>query len=146
MKLVWAQKIRQWFSLFFQSLQKTIVWLKLLFLNLDSVALQLMDSQAGLGLSLSEACRSIANYKRFLFLHYLHSDLKLVPTQSIDEVLHCHLAFADRYDRDCVWLFGHIVIHDTNYDPASEIDQKKLADSYALTQNLFLQAFGIEMV
>lgn len=77
-------------------------------LDLEAIAYQLMQ----LGWSHQQTSRAIQRYRMFLFLVYLHPNTRLIPTQEVDRVWHCHILHTRKYRQDCQMLFGRFIDHE----------------------------------
>lgn len=78
---------------------------------------------------------SLHVYQGLLFLLYKYPELRVVPTQEVDDLLHAH--FADpNYSEDCQKLFNSDLVH----NPADERTNQFYFQS---TKVLFEHEFGV---
>ncbi len=81
-------------------------------LDLEPVVYKLMHPDPGeSGLTLAEADRDVAIYRRFLKLCVLRSGASIVPTQAIDRVWHAHMLDTAKYRADCELVLGRFLDH-----------------------------------
>ncbi len=111
---------------------------KLKELDLETIAYQLMQS----GWTCEQTRCAIRRYKLFLSLVHLHPHTRLVPTQDIDRVWHCHILHTRKYRQDCQMLFGRFIDHEPDLPLCGEVDQLSLDTAFAKTQALLFQYFG----
>jgi len=82
----------------------------------------------------------VKEYKRFLLLHKLFPEQRLVPSLHVDEAWHAHILFTHKYARECLQLFGHFLHHDPS---TSEEEIVSDADTYTdVVLKLYETAFG----
>ncbi len=81
-------------------------------------------------------------YRRFLALRLAHPDAEIVPCKIVDEMWHRHILDTAAYREDCDAIFGHFVDHFPYFGMRDEQDAQDLTDAYALTLDLYADAFG----
>jgi hypothetical protein len=101
------------------------------------IAYKLIDHETGEGWTIEQATEAIEQYRRFLLLHYLYPDRRLVPTRNVDIVWHHHILDTSQYQKDCLEVFGHFLHH---YPYAAINDDDKQASSAALAETRELWA------
>ncbi|MCL1474710.1 glycine-rich domain-containing protein [Argonema antarcticum] len=108
------------------------------------IAAHLMHPTKGFGWTYEQATSAIMRYIMFLLLAYLHPQITLVPTSTIDIVWHHHILHNTvKYVEDCEMWFGRVFNH--CYDPAElwgKTDRENPDTAFAQTQALFEQYFG----
>ncbi|MEG4532381.1 glycine-rich domain-containing protein-like [Microcoleus sp. D2_18a_D3] len=108
------------------------------------IAAHLMHPTKGFGWTYEQTTSAIMRYIMFLLLAYLHPQITLVPTSTIDIVWHQHILHNTvKYVEDCEMWFGRVFNH--CYDPAElwgKTDRENPDTAFAQTQALFEQYFG----
>jgi hypothetical protein len=117
------------------SAQSLVCMEKLKALNLSPIAAYLINPQNGYGWHQRQTFRAIRRYKTFLFVSYLYPNMRLVPTQDVDRVWHCHLLHTRKYRGDCELLFGYFIDHEPESGVWGEANQT-LDTAFAQTQAL----------
>jgi arginyl-tRNA--protein-N-Asp/Glu arginylyltransferase len=79
---------------------------------------------------------SLQLYQGLLFLLYKYPDLRAVPTQDIDDLLHTHLSDPD-YSEDCYKLFNNYIVH------SSATDELVNQFNFQFTKVLFEREFNV---
>lgn len=87
-----------------------------------------------------------ANYRRFLALHLMHPLATLVPNKILDEYWHQHILDTRKYDADCESVFGFFLHHDPYFGIEGEEDRQLNLEAFAITQQLWEEAFGIQLL
>lgn len=82
-------------------------------------------------------------YVMFLFLVYLHPNIKIVPTPTVDEVWHYHILDTTKYKSDCQRLFGRFLHHFPYFSLGKENDRKDLDRVFA--ESLSFHHFGSDI-
>ncbi|AFY55275.1 Protein of unknown function (DUF1399) [Rivularia sp. PCC 7116] len=118
---------------------------KLQQLDLKAIAYQLMDSDEGEKWTYEQTNRAIYHYSAFLCLIHLYPKHKLVPTQEIDKVWHCHILDTMKYAQDCEMLFGRFIHHFPYFGKRGKADRNNLYAAFTETKTLFQKHFGIEL-
>lgn len=118
---------------------------KLKNLNWEPIAYKLMYPESGQGWTKEQTGRAIALYIMFLALKHQHPQVAIVPSQEIDRVWHTHILDTQKYAQDCQQVFGCVLHHFPYFGLRSEEDKQNLHTSFASTQSLFLEHFGIPM-
>jgi hypothetical protein len=75
-------------------------------LDLEPIMVKLMDQEEGQGWSLELTKAMIDEYKKFLFLMYVHPNANLVPNHNLDTVWHQHALDTLYYRKDCEAVFS----------------------------------------
>lgn len=83
----------------------------------------------------------LTSYRHFLQLIALHPDAIIVPTEEIDEVWHQHILDTERYQPDCVRIFGYPIHHYPYFGIHDAVDQANLQIAYAETASLYRRHF-----
>ena len=112
---------------------------KLKELDLEPIAHQLMQD----GWTRQQATWAISRYLMFLFLVYLHPQMRLVPTQEIDRVWHYHILHTRKYFQDCQLLFGRFIHHEPDSLQGRQGDQRSSDATFAESQALFEYYFPL---
>lgn len=118
---------------------------KVRFLDLGSVAYQLMHSNTGPRWTEAKTVAAIARYLAFLYLIDSYPHLQLVPTQEIDQVWHQHILDTSKYAEDCQMLFGRMIHHFPFLGTRGEVDRYNLQQAYVLTQVLLRRHFAADI-
>jgi|GEM_PF-1421545 len=98
------------------------------------------------GWTRQEVNNALIQYAIFLLLIYLHPGCRLVPTQRIDVVWHCHLEDTFKYSQDCWVLFGRFIHHFPYFGLRGEADRQELEDAFAKTKDLLLPYLGDDVL
>ncbi|MBE9224120.1 MULTISPECIES: glycine-rich domain-containing protein [Aerosakkonemataceae] len=114
-------------------------------INLEALALRLMNPKTGFGWSHQQTLRAIARYFMFLFLMYLYPSGVIIPTKEIDRVWHTHIIDTRRYEADCLMLFGYFLHHDVCGNE-TEAEEQALDSAFTETVKLFENHFGAEIL
>jgi len=113
-------------------------------LDLAPIAYQLKHSDATREWNEVQIQRAIAQYRQFLYLVVLYPERTLVPTETIDQVWHCHILDTMKYAQDCEQIFGYFVHHFPYFGVRGERDRRNWQDGVQQTQALFEEHFGID--
>ncbi|MEO0469018.1 MAG: glycine-rich domain-containing protein-like [Bacteroidota bacterium] len=83
-------------------------------------------------------------YKAFLSLaHKYKGKKRIIPTEEIDAMWHCHILHTQKYHQDCLQAFGEMIHH---YPGDEEImTEAEQQQSFSQTQRLFKEEFGINL-
>lgn len=115
-------------------------------LDLEPIAVKLMDPEDGKGWSLEKALAMVGEYRKFLFLvgaaMQAEDSDPVVPWGGVDEVWHVHILDTEKYQHDCEQLFGRFLHHFPYYGMRGEDDRKNLVDSARQTLEKVLMHFG----
>ena len=114
-------------------------------LDLGPIAYKLTHPESGNGWSQERVNSALLRYMRFLCLISLYPNMAFVPTKEIDRVWHHHVLDTGKYARDCQMLFGNFLHHFPYFGLRGESDRLALQTTFARTQELFEQHFGIPM-
>ncbi len=79
--------------------------------------------------------RAVEEYRRFLALCKENPQLKVCPSESVDEVWHLHILDTARYQSDCAQYFGYFLHHEPCLNGNAEVDKEN-------TIRLYSEAFG----
>jgi hypothetical protein len=118
--------VTETFAIFLQKAQ---------YLDLSTIATQLMKSSTGPNWTKTQTVKAIAQYLTFLYLADCYPHLQLVPSSEIDQVWHYHMLDTRKYGEDCQMLFGHIH-HFPDWGSRGAQNQYDQSKAYALTQVL----------
>lgn len=83
-------------------------------------------------------------YRRFLALVTRYGDRTICPTGPIDAFWHAHILDTHAYERDCAFLFGHILHHYPYFGMRGPDDRQDLERAFEDTVDLFIRHFGID--
>ena len=83
-------------------------------LNLECVRHKLMDPRSEYRLSQVEAEESIADYRLFLQEVLDTPGVKHHPLGKADLAWHAHILHMERYEADCLSIFGYVLVHRPN--------------------------------
>ncbi len=113
---------------------------KLQTLDWQTIRHHLLNSDEGRDFTTAQAARAIWQYGLFLFLARQYPDIRLVPTEEIDAVLHAHIATDRQYQDDCQSLFGGFVHHSAGL--GTQGDRAEWLETFDHTKQLFEKMFG----
>ncbi|MDR3016945.1 MAG: glycine-rich domain-containing protein-like [Delftia acidovorans] len=87
---------------------------------------------------------AIRYYKNFLWINrkYYQSYDHIPPSSEIDEIWHHHILDTEKYFKDCYNIFGHYFHHYPYFGMRGPEDNKKMHDSFKITQDLHFKEFG----
>jgi hypothetical protein len=114
---------------------------KLNLVDFGSTAFKLMKPNEGEGWTLAQTTEAIEEYRRFLLLHYLYPDRRLVPSRIVDIVWHHHVLDTEKYQKDCLEVFGYFLHHypffGTSDGEARQASEAAFADTCQLLERHF---------
>jgi hypothetical protein len=113
---------------------------KLQTLDWQTIRYHLLNSDEGRDFTPAQAARAIWKYGLFLFLAKQYPNMRLVPTEEIDAVLHAHIATDRQYQDDCQTLFGGAVHHSAELGTRG--DRAEWLEAFDRTKQLFEKTFG----
>lgn len=119
---------------------------KLEALDLDPIKVKLMDAEEGEGWTREQADASATAYKQYLFIGAKYGKNAIVPTKLVDKVWHYHILDTSKYAEDCQEIFGQFVHHFPYFGMRGEEDAANLKSSFAETQDLFVENFGVSQL
>ncbi|MBD2776442.1 hypothetical protein [Iningainema tapete] len=108
----------------------------------QSIFLRLIRSEEGKKFTLTQNVLAIRRYGLFLFLLQKYPNLKMVPNQEIDAVLHAHMADSHQFQEDCQNLFSVCFTHVPEVGLRGEVERQEWLLAFAHTQTLLEQNFG----
>lgn len=114
---------------------------KLKLINWEPIFLRLMSDSEGEKMTFTEAIAAIWRYAFFLFLIQEYPNLKMVPNQEIDAVLHAHLADNLQFSQDCQNLFNRKLEHVSEFG-LKQAERSEWLLTFTRTQALFESHFG----
>ncbi|PSB56463.1 glycine-rich domain-containing protein [Chamaesiphon polymorphus] len=79
--------------------------------DFGTLAHQLTDPNNGEGWTLECATNAIEQYRKFLVLIYLYPDRTIVPSRTVDLVWHQAILDTQKYEKDCLEIFGRFIHH-----------------------------------
>lgn len=87
---------------------------------------------------------AIRYYKNFLWINrkYYRSYDHIPPSSEIDEIWHHHILDTEKYFKDCYNIFGHYFHHYPYFGMRGPEDNKRMHDSFNVTQDLHFKEFG----
>jgi hypothetical protein len=95
---------------------------------------------SGKNWSSSKAAFAITEYRRFLKLNCKYIESRIVPSQMVDEVWHCHILDTRKYEADCKNIFGHFLHH---YPYFGVLGDEEVRDAaFTVTSELYKIEFG----
>jgi hypothetical protein len=110
-------------------------------IELSEVEHFLTEYEAGPQLLPRYVAKAIELYRMFLALKSIHWEQRLVPSEPVDEVWHCHILMTQKYRDDCQFLFGMYLDHDPLYGTRSWEERiqynKDTRTTYSLMQKHF---------
>jgi hypothetical protein len=114
---------------------------RLMEVDFGPISFKLTHPSEGMNLSEREVAESIEQYRRFLFLYYLHPERLMVPFKEVDLIWHTHILDTAKYREDCEYLFGRFLDHWPYFGMIDEADQAALEQAFAETQALYDEYF-----
>jgi hypothetical protein len=111
-------------------------------LNLDCIKVKLIDKNGDTKWSLEQANEVEKWYKRYLFLAKKYPEKNLVPTRYIDIFWHQHILDTQKYNADCIVIFGYFLHHFPYSGMNGEEDYKNHEKSSLETLDLYQKYFG----
>lgn len=81
-------------------------------------------------------------YRNYLWLCRKYSDLKLPPSDEIDEFWHNHILDTKRYRQDCRYIFGKYFDHYPYFGIDKNSTVSDLNTAFEQMQKLYRQEFG----
>ena len=85
-------------------------------------------------------------YRRFLALNVLYPDQTLAVNRMLDEYWHNHILDTRKYAMDCGQIFGSLLHHYPYFGLPGEPDEGQNVPAFAVTQQIWLEAFGVPLV
>ncbi|NEP57059.1 MAG: hypothetical protein F6K31_08545 [Symploca sp. SIO2G7] len=102
----------------------------------------LLSSDESREFTFAQAVLAILRYQLFLFLVRKYPQMRMVPSQEIDAVLHAHIATAQNYQEECQYLFDASLVHSPGLGTRGEADRQEWLLAFAQTRKLFEHNFG----
>jgi hypothetical protein len=87
-----------------------------------------------------------ANYRLLLALNLLYPSEHLVVNKILDDYWHQHILDTRKYAEDCQQIFGYFLHHYPYFGIEGEDDKQQNREAFALTQQLWEDAFGSSMI
>src|SRR5258708_17888782 len=87
-----------------------------------------------------------ASYRRLLALNVLYPSEQIVVNKILDDYWHQHILDTRKYAEDCQTIFGYFLHHDPYFGIDGEEDRQRNREAFAVTQQLWEDAFGEPMV
>jgi hypothetical protein len=87
-----------------------------------------------------------ANYRLLLALNLLYPSEHLVVNKILDDYWHQHILDTRKYAEDCYRIFGEFLHHYPYFGTEGEDDKQQNREAFAVTQQLWEDAFGTPMV
>lgn len=110
--------------------------------NWEVILQRLIHSDEGKRFSLTQAKLAIQQYKNFLFLVHHYPQLRMVPNQDIDAIVHAHAADMAQFACDSQMLFGVPLCHKPGLG-TRDTDRHIWLAAFKQTRSLFELHFGI---
>ena len=85
-------------------------------------------------------------YRRFLALNLVYPEKTLVLNKVLDEYWHNHILDTRKYAEDCDRIFGSLLHHYPYFGLPGEKDEGENVPAFAVTQRVWREAFGTEVV
>jgi hypothetical protein len=111
-------------------------------MDCGSIAVKLMKPDDKVGWTLEQTTAAIEDYRRFLLLNYLYPDRIIVPSQIVDRVWHEHILDTEKYQADCLEIFGYFLHHYPFFGMVDEVDKQDSEVAFADTCQLWERHFG----
>lgn len=111
-------------------------------MDCGSIAFKLMKPDEKVGWTLEETTAAIEDYRRFLLLNCLYPDRIIVPSQIVDRVWHEHILDTEKYQVDCLEIFGYFLHHYPFLGMVDEADKQDAEVAFADTCQLWERHFG----
>ena len=113
--------------------------------SLPAIAYKLMYPETGKGWTKEQTEKAIAHYVMFMALKHEYPNVEIVPSEEIDRVWHHHILDTQNYGADCQQVFGSFIHHFPYFGIRSEADRQNLNTTFARTQALFKEHFGVSL-
>lgn len=111
-------------------------------LDLSNIRMKLMNPEEGDPVATAQIDLMEQEYRRFLALHLAYPEDDIVPCKIVDEMWHRHILDTAAYREDCDAIFGRFLDHFPYFGLRGPEDEQALHDAYALTLDLYEDAFG----
>lgn len=111
-------------------------------IDFGPIAFKLMHPDGQNGWTREEATAAIEQYRRFLLLVYLYPDRMIVPSRAVDQVWHEHILDTQKYQEDCLEVFGYLLHHYPYFGMLDDEDQKASEAAFADTCQLLDRHFN----
>ena len=111
-------------------------------MDCGSIAVKLIKPDDKIGWTLEQTTAAIEDYRRFLLLNYLYPDRIIVPSQIVDRVWHKHILDTEKYQADCLEIFGYFLHHYPFFGMVDEADKQESEGAFADTCQLWERHFG----
>ncbi len=112
-------------------------------LDLEPILFKMCSKHSrGGGWDINEARRVEELYRKWLFLHVLFPEERLVPSKEIDEMWHYHILDTLKYKEDCERMFGRFLHHFPYSGMLNKEDERQHKEAFERTKELFAQVYG----
>lgn len=111
-------------------------------IDFGPIGFKLMHPDGQNGWTLEEATAAIEQYRCFLLLVYLYPDRMIVPSRAVDQVWHEHILDTQKYQEDCLEVFGHLLHHYPYLGMLDQQDQQAAEAAFADTCQLLDRHFN----
>ncbi|WP_414542608.1 hypothetical protein [Nostoc sp. CCY0012] len=107
-----------------------------------AIFFRIIKSEARQKMNTIQVLLAIRQYILFLFLIQKYPDIRMVPNQQIDVVLHAHMANLQQFEQDCLYLFNTCLQHIPDFGVMGEAERLEWQLAFAQTQELFELNYG----
>jgi hypothetical protein len=111
-------------------------------IDFTSIASTAIEAKDGEALTIEEVTAAIEQYRHFLVLNFLYPNRTLVPTQIVDRIWHIHLLDTQKYQADCMEVFGCFLHHFPHFGKIDDADKQASELAFADTCQLLEHHFG----
>jgi hypothetical protein len=111
-------------------------------IDFSSIASTAIEAKDGEVLTIAQVTNAIEQYRHFLVLNFLYPKRSLIPTQIVDLIWHIHLLDTQKYQQDCMEVFGYFLHHFPHAGKIDEVDKQASELAFADTCQLLEHHFG----
>jgi len=126
----------------FQHDSQPNAWQKLQLIDWLKIFLRLVNSEQIQKFNIFQAFFAMRKYGLFLLLLQKYPNIRIVPNQEIDAVLHAHMADIDQFAKDCQKLYNTSIHHIPEFGLRDNDERLEWQLIFAKTQVLFELNFG----
>jgi hypothetical protein len=111
-------------------------------IDFGAIAFKLMNPDDKAGWTIEQTTAAIEEYRRFLLLSYLYPERTIVPSQTVDRVWHEHILDTQKYQADCLEVFGYFLHHYPYFGMIDDADKQASEAAFADTCQLWKRHFN----